>query len=593
MLFCLKLRGRGTYFCGLLLAAILLLSAFASAQEDQTPKFELFTGYQWLNPGGKVPTVAGTYNNPVQQPLPSLPKGVDVSLTYFFQPHLGLEGDLGRSWTGSADETTGSVGPHIEFRQEHLNVFAHAMVSWNQLTPPTFGARSGIGAIVGGGIDLQATSLLGIRLVGADWVFARHNFSDEVAPQFPDLRRVTLQGARLSAGLVWNLGYPTTATPAASCTVQPSEVMVGEPITANAAASNFNPKHSLTYAWSSTGGKISGKNNTASIDTNGVAGGQYTVSAQITDPKTKGGVASCTANFTVKEPPKNPPNISCSADPMNVQAGTKSNISCTCSSPDNQPVTVGHWTATAGSVSGSGNTATLNTAGASPGTIIVTASCSDPRGLSAQASANVTVENPPPPTQPTELEKRLALHSIYFVTAQPTVANPKGGLLASQQQTLIVLGGDFEEYLQTHPDAHLILTGHADKRGSVAYNQALSERRVNRTKEFLVSRGVPAANIDVKALGDQHNLTAEEVKGSVEQNPELTPEERARIVKNITTILYASNRRVDITLSTTGQQSVRQFPFNAADSLTLIGGREGAKKAPAPAKKKAAPKKQQ
>jgi len=31
---------------------------------------------------------------------------------------------------------------------------------------------------------------------------------------------------------------------------------------------------------------------------------------------------------------------------------------------------------------------------------------------------------------------------------------------------------------------------------------------------------------------------------------------------------------------------VRQFPFNAADSLTLIGGREGAAKTKAPAKKK-------
>jgi hypothetical protein len=52
------------------------------------------------------------------------------------------------------------------------------------------------------------------------------------------------------------------------------------------------------------------------------------------------------------------------------------------------------------------------------------------------------------------------------------------------------------------------------------------------------------------------------------------------------TIILASNRRVDITLSTTGQSSVKQFPFNAADSLSLIGGRE-VKGAPA---KKAAPK---
>jgi hypothetical protein len=52
------------------------------------------------------------------------------------------------------------------------------------------------------------------------------------------------------------------------------------------------------------------------------------------------------------------------------------------------------------------------------------------------------------------------------------------------------------------------------------------------------------------------------------------------------TIIFASNRRVDVTLSTTGQTSVRQFPFNAADSLTLIGGRESEMKKKPVAKKK-------
>jgi hypothetical protein len=54
------------------------------------------------------------------------------------------------------------------------------------------------------------------------------------------------------------------------------------------------------------------------------------------------------------------------------------------------------------------------------------------------------------------------------------------------------------------------------------------------------------------------------------------------------TIVLASDRRVDITLSTTGQSSVRQFPFNAEDALTLIGGREGKmkKKTAKPAPKK-------
>jgi outer membrane protein OmpA-like peptidoglycan-associated protein len=185
-----------------------------------------------------------------------------------------------------------------------------------------------------------------------------------------------------------------------------------------------------------------------------------------------------------------------------------------------------------------------------------------------------------------QLEARLALHSVYFATAQPTPKNPTGGLVKSQEDTLTALATDFKKYLEAKPDAHLILEGHADVRGGSAYNQALSERRVARVKSFLVEHGVPEADIETKALGDQHNLTAAEVKQSVEQNPDLTKEERGRVLRNMKTIIWASNRRVDITLSTAGQTetSVRRYPFNAADSLTLIGGREAARKA-APTKK--------
>jgi outer membrane protein OmpA-like peptidoglycan-associated protein len=282
--------------------------------------------------------------------------------------------------------------------------------------------------------------------------------------------------------------------------------------------------------------------------------------------------------------------MSLSASPTSVQVGVPINLTSTCTSPDNVPVTVSNWTATGGSISGSGTSATLNTTGAPAGTITVNASCSDSRNLSTNASTQVVVTNPPPPVVNKELEARLGLgHSIYFPTAQPTVQKPDGGLLPSQQQTLNALATDFKEYLLAKPDAHLILEGHADRRGSVEYNEALSQRRVDRTKNFLVQNGVPADHIDTKALGKQHNLTDAEVKASIDGNPSITAEERKRILRHELTVIMASNRRVDVTLSTTGQSSVKQFPFNAADSLTLIGGREKPKATPT-AKKPAAKK---
>jgi len=136
-------------------------------------------------------------------------------------------------------------------------------------------------------------------------------------------------------------------------------------------------------------------------------------------------------------------------------------------------------------------------------------------------------------------------------------------------------------YLQTRPDARLTLIGHADPRGSEEYNQALSQRRVNRVRQFLVQQGVPDANIDTKAQGEDQNLTNAQIKEAVERNPELSQEERQKVLNNMGQILLASNRRVDITLSNSGQasqESVRQYPFNAADSLTLLDTNNATKK---------------
>jgi outer membrane protein OmpA-like peptidoglycan-associated protein len=168
------------------------------------------------------------------------------------------------------------------------------------------------------------------------------------------------------------------------------------------------------------------------------------------------------------------------------------------------------------------------------------------------------------------LEQRLALHSIYFQTDRPTRGAPTAGLLDSQQQILITLATDFKEYLGTRPEAHLTLEGHADPRGTVDYNQALTQRRVDRTKNFLIGQGVPAANIEVTAFGKQQNLTDDEVRTAVQQNPDLSTADRQRLLNNMRAIILASNRRVDVVLSTTGQQSTRQYPFNARDYLPLI-----------------------
>jgi outer membrane protein OmpA-like peptidoglycan-associated protein len=397
-------------------------------------------------------------------------------------------------------------------------------------------------------------------------------------------RGIAQSNSNFKSDLLNRLKWPNSAHPAVSCSVQPSEVVVGEPVTATLTASNFNSKHSLAYVWnpSSGGGKIIGKDKIAQIETTDAAPGNYTVTAHVTDAnEKKNNEASCSASFVVKPvPPKNPPTISVSAKPTSLPAGGTVTLAADCTSPDGVPVSVANWSASGGTISGTGGSATVNTTGASPGAIAVTAICIDSRGLNATASVEVEVEpTPPPPPPPSPeikvVEARLALRSIYFPTSMPSISDPNTGLVESQQQTLIALAADFKQYLESKPEAHLLLVGHADPRGRTSYDQKLSERRVERVKSFLVEHGVSEANIDTEAYGARHALSEATVRNAIENDPQFSAEERQRALRNMQTIVLASDRRVDIRLSTTGESSVRRFPLNAADALTLIGAPEG------------------
>jgi outer membrane protein OmpA-like peptidoglycan-associated protein len=170
----------------------------------------------------------------------------------------------------------------------------------------------------------------------------------------------------------------------------------------------------------------------------------------------------------------------------------------------------------------------------------------------------------------TTFEARLSANSIYFPTALPSVRDPNGGLVSKMQQSLGPLASDFKQYLQLRPDARLILQAHADPRGSTEYNQTLSERRANRVKQYLIDQGVPAANLEMVAYGEEQNLTEAEVKELLEASPELTAQDRKTLMRSWRSVVLLQNRRVDIMLSTTKQQSKRYFPLDGADFRELM-----------------------
>ena len=175
-------------------------------------------------------------------------------------------------------------------------------------------------------------------------------------------------------------------------------------------------------------------------------------------------------------------------------------------------------------------------------------------GSSAQtASVHITGSIEPIPT--------VVLYSIFYPTDWPDAHHPTDGLLKSQEDHLTELAGGFKKYLEYDETAKLSITAYADQRGSKRHNQELSERRVEKIKQYLVDQGVTADKIETAAYGEERNLTKDEVKGLEEANPAKASKKHAN--KRATWLAY--NRRADIVLLPSGQKSAQYYPNDATD----------------------------
>ncbi len=561
------------------------------------PRYELASMYDYVNFAPGEPFA--NFNS----------HGSSGSFTYNASRWVGLTAEVGGyqfqrnlfPLTGSNAGVGGSFlsflfGPRLSLRKfDRFVPFGEFLVGGaNGESVLVGGQRQSAFAIAaGGGLDIVLTKHLAWRFAQLDYLMT--TFSG------------TALGAsgrqnnfRAGTGVVVRFGFPNPRPPAnhppaAACSVNPASVYAGSDDTVTVHVNASDPDNdSLSYSYSATGGSVEGTGADARWNSSGVAAGSYTVTVKVDDGK--GGAASCAADIKVEEKPNRPPTANLSVERSPILPGERTGVTCNGSDPDNDPLTYS-YTTTGGQIVGSGSNVQFDSTGLQPGTYIVNCVVNDGRGATADASGKVEVKEPP---QIKQLEAKLALHSIYFPTAQPTVAKPNVGLAASQAATLDMLASDFLQYLKYRPDAHLILEGHADIRGAKDYNVKLSERRVERTKSYLVEKGVPPGHIETKAFGFEKNMTSEEVKQLIEADPDLSAAEKQKILKNLLTVRLANNRRVDVTLSTTGEQSVRRFPFNAKDALTLLSraggetgktrktGTTGKAKTPAPAPKKKA-----
>jgi outer membrane protein OmpA-like peptidoglycan-associated protein len=346
---------------------------------------------------------------------------------------------------------------------------------------------------VGGGLDYElpfANHRLALRLFQADYQYYHEDFG----PALETGGRANVNAARLSAGLVVHFGSIVPPPPVAySCTANPDSVYPGEQVTITGTATNLNAKKTASYSWSGQGLTVSGTNSTATIDTMNLQPGDYKVSGHVTEGNKAGESADCTAQFTVKQ--FEPPTVSCTANPTTVQPGGTSTITATGVSPQNRPLTYS-YSASAGAISGTSNTATLSTTGAPSGTITVACNVQDDKGQTASSTTTVDVEAPPPPPAP----KTQTLCAITFNHDKwrPTrVDNEAKACL-----------DDVALNAQQKPDATIVLVGNSaptrtphtrwEREHWPTADKLAAQRAVN-TKAYLVTeKGIDASRIQVR-----------------------------------------------------------------------------------------------
>ncbi len=483
----------------------------ASAAPQTAPKqapvsrVDIFTGYSYYAPHATVTTNSGVTGQPFPVNYGSADYGAIGSVAYFFNRYVGGVVEYADHELGKNDGFFNPAAGIIFRYPSSLGVtpFVHGLAGASRVGGPnaepdvyhnyTWGPL----VKVGGGLDYDTPFFnhhLGIRLFQADFVYTHADFGPEPVTG----GRANIDAAELSSGLLFKFGNITPPPPITyACTVNPQTVFPGDPVTITGTATNLLPKKTPTYTWTGQGVDIKGDGPTGTVNTASLQPGQYTVMGHVTEGPKAGQSADCTVNFTVKQ--FEPPAITCSANPATVKPGDSSTITSQGVSPQNRPLTYS-YSASAGQISGTTNTATLSTAGAPSGAITVTCNVADDKGQTATSTTSVNVEAPPAPAPKTQTlcvlnfdrdKKRPARVDNEAKACLDDVAL---NLQRSADATATVVGN-----AAATEQAPVAKGRHSRKAAPAMTPEKLASQRAVNAKDYLVKeKGIDASRVSVR-----------------------------------------------------------------------------------------------
>jgi hypothetical protein len=497
----------------------------AAVSDAPASKWDIFAGYSYLKPSGKdtvSPAICGKCDrNPATFSYDEQIVGGLFSVTRYLNPYVGIQGELGIHEysggpyypagggvsTGDNDGfTTAAFGVILRHPSAKFTPFVHALVGGALVEGPFHNPNTwGLDLTLGGGLDYETHYFnhhLAFRLIQADYEYMNPSFSTAYGGS------VNINAIRLSGGFVVHEGaFPPPVPVTLAVSVSPASVFPGEAVTATATAGNLNPKLNSVYVWSGKG--LTGSGTSATIATADLAPGTYSVQALVKEGKPgKEGLkpwetADASASFTVKQ--FEPPTITCSVGPAIIKPGESATLTAVGVSPQNRPLTYS-YTASVGSITPNGNTATYSSVGAPTGPVAFTCTVTDDKNQSATVAISATGTHgltitapyvPPVPTVKT-------LCTVNFDKDKERPARVNNEAKACLDEIALDLQKDSDTKVNLVGESNAKEKAKAEKEAKAAkknkhlkVEDIAAQRSVN-TKDYLVKeKGIDASRISV------------------------------------------------------------------------------------------------
>jgi outer membrane protein OmpA-like peptidoglycan-associated protein len=197
----------------------------------------------------------------------------------------------------------------------------------------------------------------------------------------------------------------------------------------------------------------------------------------------------------VQAPVNRPPTVTAQCDPCTVEVGRPSTVTANAQDPDGDTLTY-RWTSPQGTLANPAERQTVWTAPQQEGTVPVQVTVNDGKGGTATASVNIQVTRPP--------VRNYTFEDVHFdfdrysLRAEATRVLDEAVNALNQDATL-----------------RIQIEGHTCNIGTAEYNLALGDRRAVAVRDYLVSRGVPAARLNTVSYGEErprHDNAREETR---------------------------------------------------------------------------------